>query len=371
MLIPAENLISKSQSIYFPSSVPGHKTYASNSLKLTISQPPSSWIFPAATHEQPGGFNFDTFLRGPNVDDLDGPSTDFTAVHQIDGAVTHWATHLGDINPQEIDSADTDESDVEMASDADAIHDNISNGEDQDMVDDDDKDKICYGMVNSLLSGVGNVDSSFPQLYRRDVVLKTPEMSILVARLRELADTNPEHVQKFILTVKPAPHILLSLPDGMSFGILRDDMTKVLKPLLGKCPPYELEAVATTKRLCDQIGMGKPNEAIVQVSINIYGPRDRAKEVGDKLSENRQWLQKPDFSKPQYPYSNPHKLHFPELDSRMVEEEIRKDVSTVAKPRAEEERVQRLVVQVHQALTRANELDNMAGDQRLKTDLLK
>lgn len=202
-------------------------------------------------------------------------------------------------------------------------------------------------------------------------MLKTPEMKILVDRLQEIAETNAQHVQKFTLTVKPAPHILLSLPDGMSFGILRDDMTKVLQPLLSECPPYELEAVATTKRLCDQINMGKPNEAIVQVSINIYGPKERAEEVGDKLSNDRQWLQKPDFSKPQYPYSNPHKLRFPEIDNRMVEEEIRKEVSTMAKPRAEEERVQRLVAQVHQALTRANELDNMAGDQRLKTDLLK
>jgi SWI/SNF-related matrix-associated actin-dependent regulator of chromatin subfamily A3 len=183
-----------------------------------------------------------------------------------------------------------------------------------------------------------------------------------------------DHIQKFTLQPKTVPHIQLSLPDGDQFGILRHDMTDALTPLLKQSPPFQLEAVAGTTRLLEQIGLAtKPNEAIVQVNINIYGPRDRAAAVGDDLSNRKQWLQKPDFFKPQYPYNNPQALHFPELENQLVQEEIRQDVSTTAKPRAEEERVQKLVAQVHQALSRASELESitMAGDQRLKTNLLE
>jgi len=112
-----------------------------------------------AAHDQPGGFDFDTFLQGPIEGDMNGPSTDFTAVDQINGAVTLWASHLDDANAQEMYSGNSDESDVEMTSDVDAVHDNIPEGEDQDMVD-DDENKICYGMVSSLLWGMGKVDVS-------------------------------------------------------------------------------------------------------------------------------------------------------------------------------------------------------------------
>ncbi|KAK0616473.1 SNF2 family N-terminal domain-containing protein [Immersiella caudata] len=197
-------------------------------------------------------------------------------------------------------------------------------------------------------------------------------MTTVARTLNELAGSKPDHVQKFTLAPKSVPHILLSLPDGEQFGVLRSDMTDVLEPLLKQSSTFELEAVASTVRLREQISIAtKPNEAIVQVNINIYGPRDRAKEVGDDLSNRKQWLQKPDFFKAEYEYSNPHHLHFPELESQMVQEEIRQEVSGTAKPRAEEERVKKLVAQVHEALTRASdpELDRIAGDQSLKSKL--
>jgi len=197
-------------------------------------------------------------------------------------------------------------------------------------------------------------------------------MMTVLNMLVEFAGSNPDHIQKFTLAPKSVPHILLSLPDGNQFGILRSDMTEVLERLLKQSPPFELEAVASTTRLREQIAVAtKPNEAIVQVNINIYGPRDRAKEIGDELSDRKQWLQKPDFFKAQYEYFNPHHLHFPELESQMVQEEIRQDVSATAKPRAEEERVKKLVAQVHEALTRASdpELEAIAGDQSLKSQL--
>jgi hypothetical protein len=199
-------------------------------------------------------------------------------------------------------------------------------------------------------------------------------MMTVLNMLGELAENNPDYVQKFTLEPKPVPHILLSLSNGEQFGVLRSDMTDVLEPLLKQSPPFELEAVAPNTRLREQIAVAtKPNEAIVQVNINLYGPRDLAKKVGDDLSDRKQWLQKPDIIKTGYEYFNPHHLHFPELESHMVQEELRQEVSATAKPRAEEERVKKLVAQVHDALTRASdpELERTAGDQSLKSELYK
>lgn len=193
----------------------------------------------------------------------------------------------------------------------------------------------------------------------------------MVTTLGELAGQDPNHVQKFTLTLKPAPHIQLSLPDGTAFGILRNDLTEALDVLLNQRPTFRLEAVALTSRLREQIGLAsKPNEAIVQVDINIYGPRDRAKEVGDKLSDRRQWLQKPDFSR-KYPYENPHVLRFPELEDHVFEQDIRQEVSGASKPRADEERVKKLIAQVEGAVSRAADLETMTGDQGLQTGLLR
>ncbi|KAK3395026.1 SNF2 family N-terminal domain-containing protein [Podospora didyma] len=217
-----------------------------------------------------------------------------------------------------------------------------------------DADKICYGM-----------------LYRQDVKLISQSMLALVTKLQENAGTNTNHVQKFKLTPK-AVHVLLSLPDGSEFGYLRPAMTKALVPLLEKGPAIEVEAVAVTSHLCQQISHAtKPEEALVQVNINIYGPQNCDKEIGDMLSDQKLWLQRPDHMRAKVIYKNPHALSFPEIEGYLQEEQVAKEVAAASKPRAEEERLKILVKSVENALSRASELDNETGDQRLTTELLK
>ncbi|KAK5653816.1 hypothetical protein OQA88_7974 [Cercophora sp. LCS_1] len=310
--------------------------------------------------EHTGSFDFDRFLGlVPNEgDDFD---LDYSGAGDVDDGLAQWAANnMAHLPPdgiaQEPSSSPSDESndsDVEMEDGVEEGRGGSPETPDSEMVDDDGM--ICYGM-----------------LHRKDAILKHQNMTTIVTALSDLAGSDQDHVQKFTLTLKPAPHIQLSLPDDTAFGILRNDLTEALDVLLNQRPPFKLEAVAPTIRLREQIGLSsKPNEAIVQVNINIYGPRERAKEVGDRLSDKRQWLQKPDFYNKKYPYDNPHVLHFPELEGHMIEEEIRQDVSARAKPRADEERVKKLVAQVEGALSRAADLETMAGDQGLKTTLLK
>ncbi|KAK3349252.1 SNF2 family N-terminal domain-containing protein [Lasiosphaeria hispida] len=190
--------------------------------------------------------------------------------------------------------------------------------------------------------------------------------------LQELAGGASEHIQNFTLTLSPTPNIVLSLPGEATFGFLRDDMTKALGHLLRPDSEYELEAFSATTRLREQLALAtKPNEAIVQVNINIYGPLDQAEEMGNKLSDAKLWLQRPDYYKRQFEYSNPQCIHFPEVDDQLRQEEVRKEVSVKSKPRAEEERIRKLVQEVHDRLGRAADLGSMEGDQRLKNPLLE
>ncbi|KAK0710005.1 SNF2 family N-terminal domain-containing protein [Lasiosphaeria miniovina] len=221
-------------------------------------------------------------------------------------------------------------------------------------IDSSDGDRVCYGM-----------------LYKHDVKLVSKNMHSLAMKLTQLAQNDPSHVQKFTLTSKPV-HILLSLPDGTEFGFLRHNMTEALESLLCESPAVQLEALGLTSHLCQQMSHAtKPDEALVQVNINIYGPPGRANDIGETLSNQKLWLQKPDHLKANLPYHNPHTLAFPELQGELEEEDITRITSATTRPVVEEERLRNLVTSVHNSLSRANELEDEAGDQRLKTKLLK
>lgn len=194
-------------------------------------------------------------------------------------------------------------------------------------------------------------------------------MSVINAKLAPAEGLSGDSIQKFTLKSRPS-HILLSLPDGTNFGYLRDNLTKALAPLLGE-QGLDLEAVAMTWRLRERIGKAdKSAEAIVQVNINVYGPRDKAESVGDGLSTHKQWLQKPDYFKSQFPYENPHLIQFPGFEPALQHEQVRKEAAPQA-PRAHEDRLHQIVSEVHERLQRANDLGLVTGDRRLKTELLR
>ncbi|KAM7190801.1 SNF2 family N-terminal domain containing protein [Naviculisporaceae sp. PSN 640] len=220
---------------------------------------------------------------------------------------------------------------------------------------DDGTEKVCYGMI-----------------YRQDVKLVSPQMSNFMHTLETLAGSRPDHIQRFKVT-NTAVHILLTLPDETKFGYLREVMTKALEPLLQKRPTIQIEAVGNTNQLCEQISRAmKPDEALVQVNINIYGPPSQRDEVGKILSTHKLWLQRPDNHKVQFPYSqesNPHMITFPELQGQVIEEEVRKELSTASKPRAEKQRLEKLIQDIqHSTRDRESALEN--EDQKLETELL-
>ncbi|KAH8911517.1 hypothetical protein BR93DRAFT_873391 [Coniochaeta sp. PMI_546] len=177
-------------------------------------------------------------------------------------------------------------------------------------------------------------------------------------------------MQKFTLQAK-SDHILLSFHDGTQFGYLRDNLTEALKPHLTS-EDLSFEAVASAANLRARIAkVEKQGDAIVHVDINVYGPRVRAKAVGEDLSSRKVWLQKPDYYKRQYPYENPHLIRFPDLE-QTISEQIVQDVQAAEPviPQATVNTVQQVVSEVHRSLHRAADLDREDGDERLRTPLL-
>ncbi|KAJ2905925.1 SNF2 family N-terminal domain-containing protein [Zalerion maritima] len=171
---------------------------------------------------------------------------------------------------------------------------------------------ICYGTVKTTRRGESCM------IARLDVKLMG-NMSDIDKKLA--APIGPNNltpaVQQFSLSHQLGPgHVQLSFPSGLKFGQLRQKDSRNIDAIMSN-PAHqaEFEAVAPTRTLRETIGKAKTNiDAMVQVSINVYGPRDQADNVGEKLSDAKMFLQPPDSARP-VPYENPHILKFPDLNA--------------------------------------------------------
>src|SRR3569833_173925 len=205
-------------------------------------------------------------------------------------------------------------------------------------------------------------------------------MAALRAKVSHLASSSSrsstsgmESTQVFMLEMreqKHRDHIMLLLPDHTEVGHLRDNMTKPLGQLL-KLSVFLVEAVASRIRLLEKIDRAdRAADALVLVDINIYGPKDRAEEVGRELSSVKLWLQRPERCRSKIPYENPHEIRFPGFEAQIQDVRLRND-ATIPNPRDKEERLQQMMSEIHNCLHRADELARVSGDRRLVTELLE
>ncbi len=178
-----------------------------------------------------------------------------------------------------------------------------------------------------------------------------------------------DHVQGFTLEIRPQ-HVMLLFLDGTDFGFFRGNLTNPLHPLLSR-PRLKLEGVAKTRDLIHRIGeTGTSRDAIVLVSINLYGPRAEADEVGEALSRDKLWLQRPAFLPSQFSYHNPQFLHLPDLERTAVTEQIPNEEST-SKPIDTGERLEQLMIDVQESTQRRKEQGRVTVNHGLKTKLLE
>lgn len=179
---------------------------------------------------------------------------------------------------------------------------------------------------------------------------------------------------------KHSDHVLLSFYDADEndendgkFGYLRSAVGKALMPLLAMSH-VNLEPIGQVSSLKDVIGRAnKAAEAIARIDINLYGPRCAAKEVGDKLSYDKLWLQKSNHMKRGITYDNPHFLRLEisgvPIQSTQPVSQARNEGPMGKQKR--QERLQKMVEEVYKSLDRSRDLDMVDGGDGVTQELLK
>jgi SWI/SNF-related matrix-associated actin-dependent regulator of chromatin subfamily A3 len=184
--------------------------------------------------------------------------------------------------------------------------------------------------------------------------------------------TPPLEVQAFALQHSP-DRIALQMRDGTTFGYLRRHLVKAFEQLQEHIGFIELEAVGITKDILENLRRAmKPSDATCHVDINIYGPRENAKLVGDMLTEHKLWLQRPDnFSDKEFLYMNPHTISFAELEGHLVvEEPVQENDAAAPSSQSDEAILDQVMSEVHEHLNRDKRLSMESADQVLLTGLL-
>ncbi|KAL6401433.1 DNA repair and recombination protein rad5c [Ilyonectria robusta] len=278
-----------------------------------------------------------------------------SAVNEIQHGVQDWALRVAEnaIEPEGLSGSWDDQQipasyENSYTSDTSYLPESTVTSTPDDMVVSDQQ--VCYGMIHG-----------------QDVKL-IGDMTNLLTQLNPSEESPRSGIQTFSLEPQ-SDHILLLLPNNTPFGHLRDKLTKALTPLL-RWDSLQFEAVVLSQGVRGKISkIDKSGEAIVQVDINIYGPSDQATKVGDKLTEDKLWFQRPDYYKNQYPYENPHVIRFPELEGSMQFEELRNEMRTSAS--RTEVNVLQIVSEINNSTHRADGLERVTGDRRLLTLLLE
>lgn len=164
--------------------------------------------------------------------------------------------------------------------------------------------------------------------------------------------------------------LVLEFQDGSTFGILNTHVTNALKHIVGK-RPVEFDTLGHTTQIREAIEKAtNAKDAMVRVQINVYGPKDIAEEIGNHLTGRKTYLQRPDVFRRGINYDNPHVFRFsgmelPDLENRA---EVGKQ-----RPSANDEKNQfrKTINNVYASLTRGKHLNQIQGDDRLGTKLLR
>lgn len=120
-------------------------------------------------------------------------------------------------------------------------------------------------------------------------------------------------------------------------------------------------------------------DAILPVQINVLGDISTSKVIGDLLSVNRIYLQRPTSLEPGKTYQNPHHVSFPGITPRTQdiepEDGIRVDaeqnMEAVIEEETEKEDLKNKFAVVFSSLIRSQCLTELAADRRIRANLLQ
>lgn len=184
--------------------------------------------------------------------------------------------------------------------------------------------------------------------------------SVEVTKVKSYALLDVEHDDE---------HVWLCFEDGTRFAQLNTRLSEVI-PLV-----FEASPKVTMQALVDVIGFRqaaeratKSTDATLRVGINVLGPLTTRDEVGQILSKGRVYLQVPDCIPDGIVYNNPHVLELGEAADASVSEPQVKSQST-PEPGHQQD-FQAAVNDIYKSLKRRSNLQKMAADASLRTELL-
>ncbi|ORY16159.1 SNF2 family N-terminal domain-domain-containing protein [Clohesyomyces aquaticus] len=260
-----------------------------------------------------------TWSRGPDEDVLDSSSALYAQKEMAQWAAENLASTITSVTPQP---------EVE-----------------------DEGAQICYGMI-----------------YRASVKLRG-DMAELDAKL-STGGGHPAEGYHSMKVTRSDTQLFVVFPDGFSMGELNAQLEKALDRIFGQVD-IDFEVLTHIRSVRETIGRAtKEKDAIVRVNINLYGPRNQAKQVGVHLSQNKVYLQRPDFLRSGCVYDNPHVLKLPQFQPS--EQACIVPVGTERDPAADKAEVfKKTISQVYSSLKRGQRLVGLEGDDRLRTSLLQ
>ncbi|PVH69330.1 hypothetical protein DL98DRAFT_554481 [Cadophora sp. DSE1049] len=187
-------------------------------------------------------------------------------------------------------------------------------------------------------------------------------------KLKEIGQCHTDDYYRFDLHKYPE-NIVLRFQDGTDFALLNSHTSTGISPLTDSTF-IQLDALVSLQSIRETLGRAsESSDATVRVEINVYGPLSHLKYVGDQLSSNKVFLQRPDRPRPGSQYQNPHLLSFADFEAPSLEHNAFDDSSSVLTSN-DQKVFQETITNVYASLTRGKNLDRMEGDRRLTARLL-
>jgi SWI/SNF-related matrix-associated actin-dependent regulator of chromatin subfamily A3 len=170
-------------------------------------------------------------------------------------------------------------------------------------------------------------------------------------------------------TTDSGTEVVLKFQDNIDFGHLNIHASKALKGLIGR-PSLQIDAIGAIQTICETIGRAtKQADATVRVDMYMYGLRKDAEYIGQHLSGNKVFLQRPDRQRPNTSYENPQELKCPDIQLSATDYQM-----NVANQRLlssqDAESFGKTISDVYASLKRGTNLGKVEGDRRLVTKLL-
>lgn len=170
--------------------------------------------------------------------------------------------------------------------------------------------------------------------------------------------------------IRSETQFLVAFADGHIFGEVNAQLEKALTNIKEQHLQLEIEVFVPTRATRETISRAtREHEAVVRVQLNIYGPQASSDSVGQELSQNKLYLQRPDYVREGAIYENPHVLKFSDEQNATSIVNISADEPSTEGASGEE--LQKVITNVYASLTRNENLKGLEGHERLRTPLLE